>query len=194
MSGPSSLPRRSSSARAIWPARSSSSIGGTPAFRCRSARARHVRPSVSSRRCPTVAPTPSSSHVAGRWPTSCRPWSAAFSASVACPRRRSPTTTPRSSPPARVGRARLHPEVAALFGGLRLKPVVLRPRRPTSKGQVERTIGYLETSFLPLRSFADLADLQTQHDACAATVAHRRSLRRTGARGRPLGGRARLPA
>ena len=79
------------------------------------------------------------------------------------------------------GRARLHPEVAALFGELRLKPVVLKPGRPTSKGQVERTIGYLETSFLPLRSFTDLADLQAQHDAWAAEVAHRRRLRRTGA-------------
>jgi transposase len=79
------------------------------------------------------------------------------------------------------GRARLHPEVVALYGGLRLKAVVLAPRRPTSKGNVERTIGYLETSFLPLRSFPDLADLQTQHDAWAAEVAFRRVPRRTGA-------------
>src|SRR6266511_1382789 len=79
------------------------------------------------------------------------------------------------------GRARLHPEVAALFGELRLQPVVLRPRRPTSKGHVERTIEYLETSFVPLRTFADLADLQAQHDAWATEVAARRVLRRTGA-------------
>lgn len=79
------------------------------------------------------------------------------------------------------GRARLHPEVEALFGALRLAPVVLRPRRPTSKGQVERTIKYLETSFLPLRTFADLADLQAQHDGWASEVAARRVLRRTGA-------------
>jgi transposase len=78
------------------------------------------------------------------------------------------------------GRARLHPEVAALFGELRLQPVVLRPRRPTSKGHVERTIEYLETSFIPLRTFADLADLQAQHDAWATEVAARRVLRRTG--------------
>lgn len=80
------------------------------------------------------------------------------------------------------GRARLHPEVAALFGELHLAAVVLRPRRPTSKGQVERTIDYLETSFLPLRTFSSLADLQAQHDAWAAEVAHRRILRRTGLR------------
>ena len=80
------------------------------------------------------------------------------------------------------GRARLHPEVAALLGALSTKPVVLAPRRPTSKGQVERTIGYLETSFLPLRTFADLDDLQAQHDEWAAAIASHRMLRRTGAR------------
>jgi hypothetical protein len=80
------------------------------------------------------------------------------------------------------GRARLHPEVSALLGQLRTRAVPLAPRRPTSKGGVERTIGYLETSFLPLRSFGSLADLQAQHDAWAAEVAFRRVLRRTGAR------------
>ncbi|MCC6174773.1 MAG: IS21 family transposase [Chloroflexi bacterium] len=80
------------------------------------------------------------------------------------------------------GRARLHPEVAALFGALRLQPVVLAPRRPQSKGHVERTIRYLETSFTPLRDFDSLTDLQTQHDGWAAEVAFRRTLRRTGAR------------
>ena len=78
------------------------------------------------------------------------------------------------------GRARLHPEVEALFGALRLQPVVLRPRRPTSKGHVERTIDYLETSFLPLREFTDLADLQAQHDAWMADVAVRRHVRHKG--------------
>lgn len=80
------------------------------------------------------------------------------------------------------GQARLHPEVAALFGVLRTQPVVLAPRRPQSKGHAERTIRYLETSFVPLRSFADLADLQAQHDGWAPAVAYRRILRRTGAR------------
>ena len=77
---------------------------------------------------------------------------------------------------------RLHHEVAALFGELRLRPVILRPRRPTSKGNVERTIDYLETSFIPARTFGSLSDLQAQHDAWAAEVAFRRVLRRTGAR------------
>jgi len=79
-------------------------------------------------------------------------------------------------------RSRLHPEAAALFGALRAKPIVLPPRRPTSKGQVERTVGYLETSFLPLRTFAGLADLQSQHDTWAKDVAHPRFHRRVGAR------------
>lgn len=80
------------------------------------------------------------------------------------------------------GRARLHPEVAALFGALRTQPVVLAPRRPQSKGHAERTIRYLETSFTPLREFDSLDDLQAQHDSWAPEVAFRRTLRRTGAR------------
>lgn len=45
----------------------------------------------------------------------------------------------------------LHDEVAALFGHVALKPIILGKRRPESKGQVERTVGFLENSFLPLR-------------------------------------------
>jgi len=77
-------------------------------------------------------------------------------------------------------RARLHDEVAGLLGALRTKPIVLRPARPTSKGNVERTIGYAETSFLPLRDFASLDDLQGQHDTWAIEVAFRRHIRRLG--------------
>jgi hypothetical protein len=80
------------------------------------------------------------------------------------------------------GRARLHREISSLLGSLSTRAIVLRPRRPTSKGQVERTIGYLETSFLPLRTFASLDDLQAQHDDWAARIAASRTLRRTGAR------------
>jgi transposase len=79
-------------------------------------------------------------------------------------------------------RSRLHHEVAALFGALRTRAIVLPPRRPTSKGQVERTVGYLETSFLPLRHPKDIQDLQEQHDAWAHDVAFRRHHRRVGAR------------
>lgn len=79
-------------------------------------------------------------------------------------------------------RARLHPEVASLLGALRARPVVLRPGSPEAKGGVERTIGYAETSFLPLRTFASLEDLQGQHDVWATDVAYRRHVRRLGGR------------
>lgn len=77
-------------------------------------------------------------------------------------------------------RARLHDEVAGLLGALRTRPVVLRPARPTSKGNAERTIGYAETSFLPLRTFSSLEDMQGQHDAWATDIAYRRHIRRLG--------------
>jgi hypothetical protein len=59
---------------------------------------------------------------------------------------------------------------------------VLEPGRPESKGQVERTNGYLETSFLPLRTFTDIDDLQVQSDRWADEVAYRRHHRRVGGR------------
>jgi transposase len=79
-------------------------------------------------------------------------------------------------------RSELHHEVAALFGALRTRAIVLPPRRPESKGQVERTVGYLEGSFLPLRPFTDLADLQAQHDTWAREKSYPRFHRRVGAR------------
>lgn len=76
----------------------------------------------------------------------------------------------------------LHDEVAAMFGQLALKPIILEKQRPESKGQVERTVGYLETSFLPLRSFSCIEDLQDQHDTWAHERSHPRHHRRVGAR------------
>lgn len=84
--------------------------------------------------------------------------------------------------PRRGGPARLVDEVAALFGHLLIKPVILRPRFPEGKGQDERTVGYLQTSFLPLRRFSSLEDLQFQHDSWARTVAWKRYHRRVGAK------------
>jgi transposase len=81
----------------------------------------------------------------------------------------------------RGGVAIVHDEVAAFFGQLGAKVVPLRPGDPQAKGQVERTNGYLGGSFLTLRSFTDIADLQAQHDEWAATVAFRRHHRRVGA-------------
>jgi hypothetical protein len=82
----------------------------------------------------------------------------------------------------RGGTVRLVDEVAGMYGALGLRAVVLRPRFPQRKGQVERSIGYLESSFLPLRAAADLADLQTQADQWTTQVADQRWLRRLGAR------------
>jgi hypothetical protein len=81
----------------------------------------------------------------------------------------------------RAGVAIVHEEVASFFGQLGAKVVPLRPGDPQAKGQVERTNGYLDRSFLSLRSFADIADLQAQHDEWAATVAFGRHHRRVGA-------------
>jgi transposase len=81
----------------------------------------------------------------------------------------------------RGGVAILHDEVASFFGQLGTKVVPLRPGDPQAKGQVERTNGYLGGSFLSLRTFLDLGDLQAQHDDWAATVAYRRHHRRVGA-------------
>lgn len=80
------------------------------------------------------------------------------------------------------GKARLHPELSSLLGALRTRAIVLQPRRPQAKGGVERAIGYRETSFAPLRTFADLDDLQAQDDAWSVEVAAQRHLRRLGAR------------
>ena len=82
----------------------------------------------------------------------------------------------------RAARPRLVDELAALLGALAMGHIVLPARSPQSKGGVERTNGYLETSFLPLRHFADLADLQAQSDVWTAEVAWPRYHRRVGAR------------
>lgn len=82
----------------------------------------------------------------------------------------------------RGGQVRLVDEVAALYGQLGLRPVVLRPSFPQGKGFIERVIGYLETSFLPLRTFTGITDLQAQADAWAFEVADDRVVRRIGGR------------
>jgi transposase len=78
----------------------------------------------------------------------------------------------------RGGLVRLVDEVAALYGRLGLKPVPLRPYFPQGKGFIERMNGFLETSFLPLRGFTSIADLQGQADRWAVEVADRRRVRR----------------
>ena len=60
------------------------------------------------------------------------------------------------------GRVRLTGGVEALRGSLGVSVFLARPRDPETKGIVERNNGYLETSFLPGRSFTSPADFNTQ--------------------------------
>ncbi len=62
----------------------------------------------------------------------------------------------------RAGRPKLTAEFEAFRGMLGVRVVQCKPRDPESKGLVERANGYLETSFLPGRSFASPADFNTQ--------------------------------
>jgi transposase len=50
----------------------------------------------------------------------------------------------------------------AFRGSLGIKVIQCRPADPEANGLVERANGYLETSFLPGRSFASPADFNTQ--------------------------------
>jgi transposase len=60
------------------------------------------------------------------------------------------------------GKVRLTGGVEALRGSLGVGVYLARPRDPETKGIVERNNGYLETSFLPGRSFTSPADFNTQ--------------------------------
>ena len=59
-------------------------------------------------------------------------------------------------------RGRLTQAVAAFAGTLATRVIQLRPYDPESKGMVERRNGWLETSFLPGRTFTSPADFNTQ--------------------------------
>jgi transposase len=59
-------------------------------------------------------------------------------------------------------RGRLTEPVTALMGTLGSRLVQLKPYDPESKGMVERANRYLETSFLPGRSFTSPRDFNTQ--------------------------------
>jgi transposase len=80
----------------------------------------------------------------------------------------------------RGGMVTLVEEVAAAYGQLGLRAVPLRPAFPEGKGFIERMIDYLQTSFVPLRSFASLGDLQDQADEWTSSVADARHVRRLG--------------
>ena len=64
----------------------------------------------------------------------------------------------------RGGRPELTAAMNAFRGTLGIRIVQCRPADPESKGLVERANGYLETSFLPGRTFASPADFNSQLD------------------------------
>lgn len=76
------------------------------------------------------------------------------------------------------GQVRLVPEVASTLGQLGIKGVPLRPGFPQGKGFIERVISYLQTSWLPLRTFTDLQDMQAQADSWTRQAADSRHVRR----------------
>jgi len=62
----------------------------------------------------------------------------------------------------RAGKPKLSEEFEAFRGTLGISVHQCRPRDPEAKGLVERANGYLETSFLPGRTFAGPSDFNTQ--------------------------------
>ncbi len=68
----------------------------------------------------------------------------------------------------RAGRPKLTEDFEAFRGTLGIRVIQCRPRDPEAKGLVERANGYLETSFLPGRSFTDPADFNAQLDGWLA--------------------------
>lgn len=62
----------------------------------------------------------------------------------------------------RGGKQVLTAEFQAFRGTLGMGAVLVGPRDPEAKGLVERANGYLETSFLPGRSFGDIDDFNRQ--------------------------------
>jgi transposase len=71
-------------------------------------------------------------------------------------------------------RGRLSDPVTALMGTLGSRLVQLKPYDPESKGMVERANRYLETSFLPGRTFSSPADFNDQLQQWLPTANRRR--------------------
>ncbi len=65
----------------------------------------------------------------------------------------------------RAGRPQLTEAFAGFAGTLGIAVIQCRPRDPEAKGLVERANGYLETSFLPGRTFTGPADFNAQLQA-----------------------------
>ncbi|HEX6476441.1 MAG TPA: IS21 family transposase [Acidimicrobiales bacterium] len=73
----------------------------------------------------------------------------------------------------RGGETTLTAEFAAFIGTLGIGAVILNAADPEAKGIVERNNGYYETSFLPGRSFADVADFNAQFTTWLRRANHR---------------------
>jgi len=74
----------------------------------------------------------------------------------------------------RAGKVELTAECQAFRGTIGAKVVVLKPREPEHKGVIERAHDYLETSFLPGRSFTGPEDFNAQLQQWLALVNTRR--------------------
>jgi transposase len=70
----------------------------------------------------------------------------------------------------RPGSSALTAQCQAFRGTLAAKVYVCKPRDPEAKGLIERAHDYLETSFLPGRSFTSPADFNAQLDAWLSLV------------------------
>lgn len=79
-----------------------------------------------------------------------------------------------------VQRGRLADGVAGFCGVLATRLIQTRPYDPESKGLVERANGYLQTSFLPGRTFTSPQDFNAQLWAWLAGIANRRTHAGTG--------------
>jgi transposase len=64
----------------------------------------------------------------------------------------------------------------------KIVPVACNPRSPQEKGKIENAIKYLRQNFWPLRSFADLVDVQMQAKKWLETMANVRIHQSTGER------------
>jgi transposase len=75
---------------------------------------------------------------------------------------------------------RFHPRFLAFAREYGFFPRACHVRAAWEKGKIERAIGYTRTNFWPLRSFTDLADINSQALQWLNEVANRRRHRETG--------------
>jgi len=74
---------------------------------------------------------------------------------------------------------RFHPRLLAFAREYNFLPRACHVRAAWEKGKIERSVGYLRQSFWPLRSFTDLADVNSQLRRWLEEVANRRRHRET---------------